>query len=328
MGRTWPTSSPAQAPDGTHKGVAPGASLVAVKVCSAITTACNGVALLKGLDYAVDPNGDGDTSDGVDLINMSLGSNYGQVESVNTEAAANVVALGVMLVASAGNGANKPYITGSPAVAAGVLSVAQTEVPSAVGIPLIVNSPASIAGVYANTQTVDWAPVGAGVTGNVAYVGRACPGDPLRESPAGKIALVDRGDCSVSLKVDLAANGGAIGVLIGLVAPGDAISFSFGGGTNMVPTIVIQQSLSNAIKAQLAAAQAVNTTFSENSGISMVGSIVGSSSRGPAYGTTQIKPEIGAPGGSLSAEAGTGSEETPFSGTSVRHRWWQVRRPC
>ena len=32
--------------DGSHKGVAPGASLLAVKVCSAVSTSCNGVALL------------------------------------------------------------------------------------------------------------------------------------------------------------------------------------------------------------------------------------------------------------------------------------------
>src|SRR6185436_261995 len=38
--------------DGTHKGMAPGASLVAIRVCSAISTSCNGISLLKALDYA------------------------------------------------------------------------------------------------------------------------------------------------------------------------------------------------------------------------------------------------------------------------------------
>ena len=40
--------------DGTHKGMAPGAQLYAVKVCSSVSTACNGIALLKGMDYALD----------------------------------------------------------------------------------------------------------------------------------------------------------------------------------------------------------------------------------------------------------------------------------
>ena len=40
--------------DGVHKGVAPGARLLAVKVCSAVTSACSGIALLEGLDFALD----------------------------------------------------------------------------------------------------------------------------------------------------------------------------------------------------------------------------------------------------------------------------------
>ena len=138
--------------DGTHKGVAPGASLVAVKTCSAVSSSCNGVALLLGMDFALDPNGDGDISDAVDVINMSLGSSYGQVEDDLSLAAANAVELGVVVVASAGNSANKPYVTGSPASTAGVISVAQTQVPSATAVPLVVNAPAAVAGVYGNTR--------------------------------------------------------------------------------------------------------------------------------------------------------------------------------
>uniref|UniRef100_UPI00355A688A S8 family serine peptidase n=1 Tax=Piscinibacter sp. TaxID=1903157 RepID=UPI00355A688A len=55
--------------DGLHKGVAPGASLVAIKVCSSVATSCNGISLLKAMDFALDPNDDGDTSDAVDVIN-------------------------------------------------------------------------------------------------------------------------------------------------------------------------------------------------------------------------------------------------------------------
>jgi minor extracellular serine protease Vpr len=310
--------------DGTHKGMAPGAKLVAVKVCSAISSACNGVALLKAMDYVLDPNGDGDISDAVDVINMSLGSNYGQIEDDLSLAATNAVKLGVVVVVSAGNGGNKPYIVGSPSTAPGVISVAQTEVPSAKAVPLVVNAPAAIAGVYGNTATLDFAPVGSGVTGNVARVGRGCPADstagtpedPYLNSPAGKIALIDRGACSVSLKVDRAAKAGATGVLIGLVASGDAVSFSFGGGTSFVPSLVIQQSLSTAIKAQLTAGQTVSVSLSPAAAIALIGSVASSSSRGPSISFQSIKPEIGAPGASLSAEAGTGTGETAFGGTS------------
>lgn len=299
--------------DGTHRGVAPGASLVAVKVCSAVGSSCSGVALLKGMDYAIDPNGDGDFSDAVDVINLSLGSGYGQDEDDLSQAAAEAVALGVTVVASAGNSGDRPYITGSPASALGVISVAQTQVPSATAVPLVINAPAAIAGSYANTATLDFAPLTGAVSGEVVFGGTACVDAPLA-GVAGKIALIDRGVCSISLKVDSAARGGAVGVLIGLVAPGDAVSFSFGGGTQFVPSLVITQATSNLIKANLAAP--VTATISPANGISLIGSMASSSSRGPDVSRSSIKPEIGAPGASLSAEVGTGSGETAFGGTS------------
>jgi hypothetical protein len=47
--------------------------------------------------------------------------------------------------------------------------------------------------------------------------------------PGGAIALIDRGACAASLKIDAAARAGAVGTLIGLIAPGDPIAFSYGG---------------------------------------------------------------------------------------------------
>src|SRR5262249_16771359 len=70
----------------SQKGVAPGASLYAVKVCSAVSSSCSGIALLEGIEFALDPNGDGDISDAVDVINMSLGAAYGQIQDDLAEA--------------------------------------------------------------------------------------------------------------------------------------------------------------------------------------------------------------------------------------------------
>jgi subtilisin family serine protease len=312
-----------QSMDGTHVGVAPGAKLLAVKVCSAVSTSCSGLAILMGLDFAVDPNGDNDLSDAADVINLSLGASYGQREDDSSAACANAVRFGVVVVAAAGNDADKPYIVSSPSATPEVISVAQTHVPRALGVPLQITSPASIAGTYRNTATVDFAPVNTTVTGAVAFVGRGCPAgsisatspdDPYLSNPAGKVALIDRGACAVSLKVDRAARAGAIGVLIGLVAGGDAISFAFGGGSLFVPTLVITQQTSNLIKSQITAP--VQVTYSNAVTIPLVGSMVGSSARGPNYSYNGIKPDIGAPGASVSAEVGTGIDETAFGGTS------------
>jgi hypothetical protein len=144
-----------------------------------------------------------------------------------------------------------------------------------VTIPLVINSPPVIAGTYTNTATLNFAPVNAAVTANVAYVGQGCPAgsitstspdDPYLADPSGKIALIDRGACNVSLKIDRAVQAGAVGVLIGLVAPGDAISFSYGGGSHFAPSLVITQAASNLIKGALASST-VNATISPTDAI-------------------------------------------------------------
>jgi subtilisin family serine protease len=307
--------------DGLHQGIAPGASLVALKACSSVSPSCHGVALLKALDYALDPDGDGDTSDAVDVINLSLGSSYGQQEDDLGHAASNAVKLGVVVVAAAGNGANRPYIVGSPASASGVIAVAQTEGPAASGFPLVVDEPRAIAGTYSNTAAVGWAPIHPeGFAGAVAVVGRGCPAAPgvpedaYLESPAGKVALIDRGDCSASLKVERAAKAGAKAVLLALVAPGDTAPFTLSGGTRFVPTLVIPQALAELIKAHKDLSVRVHV---EGAGVPLLGSLAATSSRGPSVSQSAIKPEIGAPGAALSAVAGTGDGKAPFSGTSA-----------
>ena len=65
---------------GTHVshsvlGLAPEAELYVYSVCGAV--GCSGAAQLAALEAAMDPNGDGDISDRVDVINMSLGGDFG-----------------------------------------------------------------------------------------------------------------------------------------------------------------------------------------------------------------------------------------------------------
>ncbi|HEX4897831.1 MAG TPA: S8 family serine peptidase, partial [Candidatus Limnocylindrales bacterium] len=123
------------------KGVAPDAKLFVVKVCSSITTSCSGVAMLLGLDLVLDPDGDNDTSDHVDLVNLSIGSQYGQSRDDSLSAAAEVLTeAGTLVVASAGNSGDKPYATGTLAAAPSALSVAQTAVPSSTGFMVPVST--------------------------------------------------------------------------------------------------------------------------------------------------------------------------------------------
>ena len=120
--------------------------------CAALWHVVQRRGAVEGIDYALDPNGDDAIDDAVDVINMSLGSSYGQREDDLSEASANAVRFGVVVVASAGNSADRPYITGSPASTPEVISVAQTQVPSAVTYPLVINAPDTIDGTYRTRQ--------------------------------------------------------------------------------------------------------------------------------------------------------------------------------
>ena len=348
VGEAWPNGPLAPDPDpipcgptikdvcdGTHGshvadiiagklGVAPLAKLLAVKICSSVSTSCSGVALIQGMDFAMDPNGDGSTSDAVDIINMSLGSPYGPASDDDLSAASDIASVaGTVVVASAGNSGDKPYIVGSPSSAKSVISVAQTAVPSSTGFAMGLSRNG---GPFVPTEAVaqSWSkPIAAeDAKTNVPVQFGDGAGANLdgclpfaAGSLAGKVVLVDRGICNFSLKIaNIAAGNAAIGV-IGLITPGDPFDGSLGDCPNnlcaAIPGFMVSQATSTAMKLAT-----TRVTFDPANGIALVGHVVGSSSRGPSNLGNLLKPEIGAPGASVSAVAGTGTGTEPFGGTS------------
>jgi subtilisin family serine protease len=338
VGELWPTlgpllpdPDPIDAPDfsgpaghGTHvaaiiggdNGVAPAVDLYAVKVCSAVSTSCSGVALIQGMEYAVDPNGDGKTKDAVDIINMSLGSNWGQPFDDDLSAAVDAAsALGVLTVSSAGNGGDRPYVTGSPSSAPTALAVAQTTMPASF-LQLLTIADVDYPAVFQSWST----PPGGTLSGPVQYADGAggnlngcAPFAP--DSLTDLIVLVDRGGCFFTTKIFNIGNAGGIVGIIGLIAPGAPFDGGFAdpGGPITIPGYMISQADSDAIKAALPATGSVDPANT----LSTAGQMVASSSRGPQHeSTTLIKPEVGAPGASVSAASGTGDGETGFGGTS------------
>ena len=338
VGGDWPNTAEAPDPDplddgsdgghGTHVadiigglgGVAPGVSLYAVKVCSSVSTACSGIALIEGMDFALDPDGDGSVADHVDVINMSLGSDYGTaIDDDLSQAVENATAVGTLTVASAGNGSDKPFVVGTPSAAPSALSVAQTSVPSAVQMLMDVTAPAGIAGQYAAVFQPWSAPLTTRIESLLQYADGA-GGNLNGCAPfaagtlTGKIVLVDRGACDFSLKIYNIQLGGGIAGIIGMVQAGDPFEGGQGaGGPWTIPGFMISQTNSNKLKSGLPNTYVV---FDPAAGIPLVQHMVGSSSRGPSVGTNIIKPEIGAPGASVSAIYGTGTGTGPFGGTS------------
>jgi len=308
--------------DGSHQGIAPGVDLYALKVCSAVGTACSGVAILQAIDWALDPNRDGDLTDAVDIVNLSLGSSFGQAESDDAAAIDNLVRAGVVAVISAGNSADRPFIVGSPSSAEGAISVAQTALPDDRIFPIRVDSP-TIAGLPGNTVRYavaqPWAPVPSSVVSGPL----ARPAGPLGCTPAdfagfpaGAIALIARGTCAASVKAQNAQAAGASAVIIYNNVPGDPPTFSFGGGPAVtIPTLTISLERGTQLATALAAGP-VQVTIDPAAAISLANTTVGTSSRGPRIQDSTVKPDIGAPGAWNSAEVGTGDEETAFGGTS------------
>ncbi len=98
------------------------------------------------------------------------------------------------------------------------------------------------------------------------------------------------------------------------IAAGDRRTFSYGGGDTFVQTLIITQADGNAIKANINAP--VNVSVSLNNTVSLAGGMAGTSSRGPSISYNQIKPDVGAPGASISAIAGSGTGTEAFGGTS------------
>lgn len=305
--------------DGTHKGIAPGADLYGVKVCSSVSTACSSVAMLEGIDWALDPNGDGDISDAMDVINLSIGSPYGQEQDDTTLAIDNVVRAGVVAVLSAGNNADRPFIVGSPSTAARAISVAQTALPD--DKLQTIETDKGITVRNSRLQTWSTPPTGT-ITAQLVPSADApsttegCEAADFAKFPAGAVALIQRGTCNASLKAQYAQAAGASAVIIWNNVPGDPPDFSFGGGAAVtIPTYTISQADGQRL---LAAAKAgtVTVTINPANTTSLTNTTVGTSSRGPAISGIRPKPDIGAPGAWLSAEVGTGDGQTNFSGTS------------
>jgi subtilisin family serine protease len=324
-----PDPDPIAAPDqstfgghGTHvadiiggtNGVAPDVKLYAVKACAVPTSACSGVALMQAFEWAVDPNGDGDTKDHADIINMSLGSDYGQPFDDDLSAAVDrATKLGAFTVASAGNGSDKPFITGSPAAAVTALSVAQTNVPSAVVDLMTIVTPA-VTPAQRGAIHQDWsAELTTAITAPVVFTASNALGcTPFAAgSLTGRIALVNRGTCTFSDKIRNIQAGGALIGIIGLVDGSAPFTGAFSDGVPItIPGYMISLADANAIRT------GATVTFDPDSNFPLISSVSSTSSRGPMFEDFRIKPEIGAPGASVSAMSGSGNQSDAFGGTS------------
>jgi subtilisin family serine protease len=307
----------------SYSGVAPLAKLYALKVFGKEGSTSD-IAVIQALEYAADTTESMDPSKRLDVVNLSLGGGFGKPKIMYNEAITNLTRGGTVVVASAGNSGDNPYITGAPGTSDEAISIAasiddldQNVVSGAVEFKIgDLKKISELVEGDATTPSQD-----SNVSGELVHIGNGA--DPISEEVAkkveGKIALIDRGAINFVAKFEKAAELGAIGVVVANNQDSAPIKMGSDKKFNF-PAVMISKELGNEIKEALKT-KSVSINFSTDERIvhaELIDQITDFSSRGPRSIDSLIKPEIAAPGSNIiSAHSGTGSESVMFSGTSM-----------
>ena len=307
-------------------GVAPQAKLYAYKVFGGGGSTASSI-IVKALERSLDPNQDGNYADHVDVVNLSLGSPFGVMNSQDPEAEAinRLCVQGVVVVVASGNNGNTFYTASSPGIAYRAITVANSLDNGAAFSTIKVTAPSSVSGDYASVEAVFTPPLSSHgpVTAPVVWADPATACDPLKNTAAlkGVIALIDRGTCYFVDKIRAVQTAGALGVIMVNNVDGPPIEMGGRGDTSdiKIPAVMISQLDGLVLKGQLAKGLTVTLdAFAAVGRPELADQVSDSSSRGPSIGDNRLKPDLSAPGtGINSAKAGTGFESTSMTGTSM-----------
>ena len=281
-------------------GAAPEASIRIYKVFG-----CDGsvddFVLLDAIDMAV--------TDGVDVINMSLGSTWGTADEPIALAIDNATAAGVLSVVSAGNSGPAPYLVGGPSTANTALSVAAVDASSDTLPGVAITGDVVLSAQNSNAYDFD---VNGSVIGELVNVGLGC--NLADYTPAvGKIAVATRGTCDRVVRAIHATDAGALAVIFVNNADGfPPVEGVIPGGD--VPFVGVPSSNG----ALFTNGKTITIEGSDPIPNPAFGSFASFTSNGPRQGDSAPKPDISAPGVNiLSALVGSGTEGLLLSGTSM-----------
>lgn len=308
----------------TYDGVAPAADLYALKVFGN-NGGTSDTVVIAAMEWSMDPNGDLDPSDRLDVLNLSLGGNFGKPFILYSLAVKNLAKAGVMAVISAGNSGPTPYIVGAPGTAEESLSVGASIDGmdknwkfSSVGFSSIGTEEFFAQRVEAAfSPSVNDAPI----KGSLVYVGEAATdlSEELKQQLKGKVAFIDRGSVSFIEKINRVEEAGAIGAVVANNKPGEA--FVMGGeGQASIPAVMVTQDIGTKIKALLETQEVITDMASAQmiEKPELVDTLTTFSSQGPRSEDALLKPEIVAPGYQIiSASIASGDQGVALNGTSM-----------
>ncbi|MFB9597260.1 S8 family serine peptidase [Saccharothrix longispora] len=310
-------------------GTAPKALLYALKVfgCEGSTN-----VTAQALDWSLDPDGDGDFSDHLDVVNLSLGSDYGAPDDPDSLFVRKLNASGVLTVFSAGNGGDLYDIGGSPGSTPEALTVASTRDSYVLRDAVEVTAPDAVKGPKPGQYSQSYNYEGKSVTGVAVPLGDAGNKDgclPLsaadKAAVAGKVAWLEWDDNDATRRCGSAGrtNNVTAAGAIGAVFTSQLENFNAGiAGNAAIPVIQITGSATAALRPALATgaltlrlAGDLRTSLPtyDQSISDTPSSFTSRGVRGPV-----VKPDVAAPGDTIaSALVGSGDKTLVISGTSM-----------
>ena len=310
-------------------GMAPGASLYALKVFG-----CSGSSddVIPALDRTLDPNGDGDFSDHLDIVDLSVAGAMPATQDPETAVLDEIAQHGVLPVVAAGNGGDETDAAGSLASSTRSLVVASSvdayQQLDGLAVSIPGQSPSSLPGQMSTAYP--WS-IAADVAGEVVSLS---PSDadgctPLSAADqavvTGKVAWLSWDDddstraCNSSVRAANVRSAGGIGVVLTSGTP--VFSGAIAGDPNLpvfqltpTATAALQSVVDHGLQVTFTASLAGKKPEIDDD----ITDLVESTSARGARAAGGVKPDVAAPGDTISsALAGSGTGSSLRSGTSM-----------
>lgn len=281
------------AADGKLKGMAPDAELYGYRALGPGGIGSS-VQVIAAIEQAVE--------DGMDIINLSLGSSVNGPDWPTSIAVNQAVEMGVAMVISNGNSGPAEWTVGSPATAVKSIAVGASTPP--IQIPYLYDSLSRKAiPVSPMMGSVPW---DLRKTYSVASAGL---GKQISTNLRGRIALLERGDITFTEKAMMAQKAGAVAVLIYNNEDGKLQGAIEGEVT--IPVASLTQQQGKWLKKQIAD----TNNWLETKYQTHQDTMASFSSKGPVTWNWDIKPDIVAPGVAITSTVPGGYRD--LQGTSM-----------
>lgn len=306
-------------------GVAPRADIYSIRVfgCAGSTD-----VVVDAIEWAVDND--------MDVVNMSLGSDFGPGDTADSKAADDAVRAGVVIVSAAGNAGDILYSAGSPGASLKGIAVAASareafDRTATFALPALPGGAAAMNITALNANNAAWSsPQNLGVVvlrNPNGTVSLGCdPAEYVNAQVQGKIAVVQRGTCARVARAIFGQQAGAAAVVMInnatslpqfegeiTVDPDNGLQFRV-----TIPFFGVKGLAATPGSDGFALVQRDGMVINLTEGTAIQTGMASFSSTGPRSPDSRLKPDITAPGTAIvSTGMGTGNQALIDSGTSM-----------